>query len=113
MEVACDQFIILTTETERFLLHFFFFFRDMPRERFKLLDSFLSQFESGLPVAYILSKQAFWKRDSFFVETSKCLIPRPETELLVECALEIANEHFNFQRGSQTQEILGKQRKSI
>lgn len=39
----------------------------------------------GEPVAYLTSQQAFWSLD-FYVD-AHCLIPRPETELLVEEAL--------------------------
>ena len=40
----------------------------------------------GMPVAYITGTKDFW---SFTLDvTSETLIPRPETELLVECALE-------------------------
>jgi release factor glutamine methyltransferase len=38
------------------------------------------------PVAYITGRKEFWSLD--FVVTPKALIPRPETELLVEVALE-------------------------
>lgn len=37
------------------------------------------------PVAYILGRRGFWKND--FLVGPGCLIPRPETELLVETAL--------------------------
>lgn len=40
----------------------------------------------GEPVAYILGRQGFWSLD--LVVTPATLIPRPETELLVELALE-------------------------
>ena len=40
----------------------------------------------GEPVAYILGRKGFWKHD--FQVTSATLIPRPETELLVEILLE-------------------------
>ncbi len=40
-----------------------------------------------IPVAYLLGKQAFWTLN--LIVTEDVLIPRPETELLVETALEL------------------------
>ncbi len=40
-----------------------------------------------VPVAYLVGKKAFYGLD-FFVEARQCLIPRPETEELVELVLE-------------------------
>ncbi len=46
----------------------------------------LAQRATGKPIAYITGKKDFW---SFSLKVSPdTLIPRPETELLVECALE-------------------------
>ena len=42
--------------------------------------------QSGEPIAYLLGRQAFWKLD--LIITPDVLIPRPETELLVETTLE-------------------------
>ncbi len=39
----------------------------------------------GMPIAYILGKRAFFERE--FTVTSHVLIPRPETELIVEKAI--------------------------
>lgn len=52
----------------------------------------LEQRAQGMPIAYITGYKDFW---SFSLAvTTDTLIPRPETELLVECALEkIAPEH--------------------
>ncbi len=52
-------------------------------ERFK---KYLKQRSTGMPIAYITGTKDFW---SFTLDvTSDTLIPRPETELLVESALE-------------------------
>ena len=44
----------------------------------------------GEPIAYILSQREFYGRS--FEVTPDVLIPRPETELLVDCALELLPE---------------------
>jgi release factor glutamine methyltransferase len=42
---------------------------------------------NGEPIAYILGQKEFWSLD--FWVTKDVLIPRPETEVLVECALAV------------------------
>jgi release factor glutamine methyltransferase len=49
-------------------------------------NAMLDRAANGEPIAYILGKRAFYDRD-FFVMSSVVLIPRPETELLVEWML--------------------------
>lgn len=46
--------------------------------------------QQGEPVAYITGRRAFWDLD--LAVTPKVLVPRPETELLVEAALELVEE---------------------
>ena len=56
-------------------------------------DSFIKLFNRrklGEPIAYIVEKCSFWDFDLFV--NSSVLIPRPETERLVEFALELASE---------------------
>lgn len=48
---------------------------------------------TGEPIAYILGKKEFWSLE--FRITPATLIPRPETELLVEKALELIHGHFD------------------
>jgi len=50
-------------------------------------DSYLQRRRQGEPVAYILGQQGFWKLD--LEVAPHTLIPRPDTELLVETALEL------------------------
>lgn len=45
-----------------------------------------------MPIAYLLGKKEFYGKP-FFVDKS-CLIPRPETELLIDEALEIVHGNF-------------------
>jgi len=52
-------------------------------------EAFLQLLErrcAGEPVAYLMGKREFWSRD--FLVAPQVLIPRPDTELLVEKALE-------------------------
>ena len=52
-----------------------------------MFADFLSRRLAGEPVAYILGQQGFWKLD--LEVAPHTLIPRPDTELLVETALEL------------------------
>ncbi len=55
-----------------------------------VFESFLEQRKRNVPFEYIVGEACFYGYD-FFVD-SRCLIPRPETELLVELATKIAHE---------------------
>ncbi|MEB0041187.1 MULTISPECIES: peptide chain release factor N(5)-glutamine methyltransferase [unclassified Pseudomonas] len=52
-----------------------------------MFASYLERRRTGEPVAYILGQQGFWKLD--LEVAPHTLIPRPDTELLVEAALEL------------------------
>ncbi|MDY7559010.1 peptide chain release factor N(5)-glutamine methyltransferase [Pseudomonas sp. 10B1] len=52
-----------------------------------MFASYLARRRTGEPVAYILGQQGFWKLD--LEVAPHTLIPRPDTELLVEAALEL------------------------
>src|SRR6478609_6342648 len=49
------------------------------------IDSYVAQRSVGLPVAYLVGHREFYSRD--FTVTPDVLIPRPETEILVETVL--------------------------
>jgi release factor glutamine methyltransferase len=53
--------------------------------------SWVERREQGVPIAYILGRRAFYDRD--FMVTPSVLIPRPETEHLLEQALHYVKEH--------------------
>lgn len=53
----------------------------------KIFEELLNRRSKGEPVAYLIGKKAFW--DFELNVNSSVLIPRPETELLVEKAIEL------------------------
>ena len=55
-------------------------------QKAKLINNAIERIINGYPLAYIIGQQAFY--DLIFFTDSSVLIPRPETELMVETALE-------------------------
>ncbi|WP_374283555.1 peptide chain release factor N(5)-glutamine methyltransferase [Desulfovibrio sp.] len=51
------------------------------------LQALVAQRATGQPLAQIIGRKEFYGRD--FAVTRNTLVPRPETELLVDCALEL------------------------
>jgi len=71
-----------------------------PKELLNLeqLDKFKSLIErrkKGEPIAYLINKKEFWK-DEFFVNKD-VLIPRPDTELIIEQVLKIYSKERQLQ----------------
>lgn len=54
-------------------------------------ESLLQQRQQGLPIAYLTGRREFWSRE--FYVSPDVLIPRPETELLVELCLALLPQH--------------------
>lgn len=61
--------------------------KELSTEQFCQFMELVYSRSTGTPVAYLLRHQEFWSMD--FTVTQDTLIPRPETELLVELALEL------------------------
>jgi len=61
--------------------------REPDADQLARFDEYLTRRRRGEPVAYILGHQGFWSLD--LEVASHTLIPRPDTELLVETALEL------------------------
>ena len=64
--------------------------RELTTEEKSRYDEVISQRAAGVPSQYITGHQEFWGLD--FVVSPEVLIPRPETEHLVETVLELARE---------------------
>ena len=61
---------------------------ETPQKDQKLFTSFIERRAGGEPIQYITGKQPFWTTE--ILVGKGCLIPRPETEILVEEALVLA-----------------------
>ena len=62
----------------------------VPDPAVALFEAAVEQRARRRPLQHLTGHQAFWKRD--FIVTPDVLIPRPETELLVETALELVRD---------------------
>lgn len=60
---------------------------------YQLFDSLIAKRFEGMPVAYLTHEREFWSLPLYV--TSDTLIPRPETELLIELALQLINKKQN------------------
>lgn len=61
--------------------------QELPEDRELYLQKLVERRAQGEPLAYLLGKKEFYGRD--FVVSPATLVPRPETELLVELALDL------------------------
>jgi release factor glutamine methyltransferase len=65
-------------------------------EQINSFSTLLKERQKGIPIAYITGNREFWSRD--FHVTPDVLIPRPDTELLIELSLKLipANRPFRI-----------------
>jgi len=64
-------------------------------EQSKKFKSLIERRKKGEPIAYLINKKDFWK-DEFFVNQD-VLIPRPDTELIIEQVLKIYSKESQLQ----------------
>ena len=60
---------------------------ELKKENIKLFNYLLKRRKKGEPIAYLINKKEFWKQN--FYINQNVLIPRPDTELLVEETLKL------------------------
>lgn len=65
--------------------------KQLNAEQLEQFETLLKAREEGQPVAYLIGNQGFWSLDLSVNHST--LIPRADTEVLVETALELAPEH--------------------
>lgn len=63
-------------------------------EQYQEVSNYLSQRRDGKPLAYIMCSAEFYGRT--FLVNEHVLIPRPETEQLIQRALQFAQKHVNI-----------------
>ena len=64
-------------------------------EQLRKFKSLIERRKKGEPIAYLINKKEFWK-DEFFVNKD-VLIPRPDTELIIEQVLKIYSKDSQLQ----------------
>ncbi|MBZ0160953.1 MAG: hypothetical protein K8G79_12610 [bacterium] len=69
--------------------------QSIPSDRSRILESMLSRRLAREPLAYILGVKEFWSLP--LVVSSDVLIPRPDTETLVEAVLDKISSRFKVQ----------------
>ena len=62
---------------------------ELKKENIKSFDYLVKRRKKGEPIAYLINKKEFWKQ-SFYINQN-VLIPRPDTETLVEETLKLFN----------------------
>ena len=62
---------------------------ELKKENIKLFNYLLKRRKKGEPIAYLINKKEFWKQN--FYINQNVLIPRPDTEILVEETLKLFN----------------------
>ena len=68
--------------------------KKVKNKNIKLFKKMLHKRKKGEPIAYILNKKEFWK-NSFYVDRN-VLIPRPDSEVLVEEVLKLFNKNLKL-----------------
>ena len=64
-------------------------------EQLEKFKSLIERRKKGEPIAYLINKKEFWK-DEFFVNKD-VLIPRPDSELIIEQVLKIYSKDYQLQ----------------
>ncbi|MDB9979595.1 peptide chain release factor N(5)-glutamine methyltransferase [Candidatus Pelagibacter sp.] len=64
-------------------------------EQLRKFKSLIERRKKGEPIAYLINKKEFWK-DEFFVNKD-VLIPRPDSELIIEQVLKIYSKNVQLQ----------------
>ena len=67
---------------------------ELKKENIKSFNYLVKRRKKGEPIAYLINKKEFWKQN--FYVNQNVLIPRPDTELLVEETLKLFNVNLKL-----------------
>jgi len=91
-----DSEILLSNLIKRDKKHIFLNPKELLNsEQLDKFKSLIERRKKGEPIAYLINKKEFWK-DEFFVNKD-VLIPRPDTELIIEQVLKIYSKEEQLQ----------------
>jgi release factor glutamine methyltransferase len=76
--------------------------RELAQEALERIDQYVAERKKGRPLSYITRTREFFSEE-FFVD-ERVLVPRPETELLVEEALRIMTERPAHKSGDKSED---------
>ena len=68
--------------------------KKLKKKTLENFDDLISQRSKGKPIAYLTKKKSFWK--DIFEITSDVLIPRPDTEIIIEEVLNLTKNKNNL-----------------
>jgi len=68
--------------------------KELKKKTLENFDDLISQRAKGKPIAYLTKKKSFWK--DIFEITSDVLIPRPDTEIIIEEILKLTKNKRNL-----------------
>jgi len=91
-----DSEILLSSSIKRDKKHIILNPKEhLSSEQLQKFKSLIERRKKGEPIAYLINKKDFWK-DEFFVNKD-VLIPRPDTELIIEQVLKIFSKERQLQ----------------
>ena len=72
------------------------FNKELSKKKYEYFNNLIEQRGNGKPIAYLVKKKDFWKYE--FLVSKDVLIPRPDTEIIIEQVLELTKNRnkLNF-----------------
>ena len=69
--------------------------KTLTNKQIKNFNNFIERRKNGEPIAYLINRKEFWKNE--FYINNDVLIPRPDTELIIEQVLKICSKKVQLQ----------------
>ena len=70
--------------------------KELKNEYLKAFNDLITKRSLGQPIAYLIGKKDFWKYE--FCVSKETLIPRPDTEILIDYILKITKQKTNLKK---------------